>query len=283
MRIGSAHQVAIIAFSALVSLSGSAGRLPMEQTCLAGVCASPGTGGEDVEVWGGDWGYTPAEPNAPDESPSGSEPDASTGNGGGVGDGVGDDISVSNPLPAQPGPGDLCWDNLTPLGCTTPAPTEPTPTPTQPTYPDTIYNTDLISFTPHDPTATAPNEAMALTNTPLPITLTTTTHTLTGTLLTHPVTVTFTPTGYTLDHGDNTAPTHTADNPATVSHTYAARGQYPTTVTTSYTATVTFPDGIPRPVRGTITTTTPGPTIRILAAHTAPVRTTCTTTPAPGC
>ncbi|MCD2498298.1 hypothetical protein [Microbacterium nymphoidis] len=239
--------------------------------CRRGFCID--NGGDQVDITGGGWEPVPSSPT---ETP----PDATNPE---VGNDGGGDNTTPNPVPAPPGPGDLCWDNLTPLGCTTPAPTEPTPTPTQPTYPDTIYNTDLISFTPHDPTATAPNEAMALTNTPLPITLTTTTHTLTGTLLTHPVTVTFTPTGYTLDHGDNTAPTHTADNPATVSHTYTARGQYPTTVTTSYTATVTFPDGIPRPVRGTITTTTPGPTIRILAAHTATVRTTCTTTPAPGC
>jgi len=276
MMTGRLQHVVGVGLVITVGLASFDGLLSMEQTCLAGICASPGEGGEDVELWGGDWGYTPSEPDAPNEAPTGSGPDESPDEDDG-----GD--TSPNPEPAPPGPGDPCWDNLSPLSCTSPTPTPTEPAPTQPTYPDTIYNTDLIRFIPHDPTITAPNEAMALTGTPLPISLTTTTHALTGTLLSHPVTVTFIPTGFTLDHGDGTAPTDTTDNPATIAHTYAARGTYPTTITTHYAATVTFPDNIPRPVRGTITTTTPGPTTRILTAHTAPVRTTCTSTPAPGC
>ncbi|MFK4791821.1 hypothetical protein [Microbacterium sp. ZW T5_56] len=231
----------------------------------------PGDDGTQVDIGGIE---TPSEPQ-PATPDDGAESDPGVSDGG---------ETSPDPVPAPPGPGDLCWDNLNPLACTTPTIPEPEPTPEQPAYPDTIYNTDLIHFAPHNPTATAPNEAMALTNTPLPITLTATTHTLTGTLLGHPVTVTFTPTGFTLDHGDNTTPTHATDNPATIAHTYTSRGTYPTTISTTYTATVTFPDNIPRPVQGTITITTPGPITRILAAHTAPVRTTCTTTPtAPAC
>ncbi|WP_433675230.1 hypothetical protein [Microbacterium gorillae] len=259
--------LAIVALATATWLSPTSG----SATCGQGVCFdyNPGDDGNGVDVGGV---TTPDDPGEPV-----SAPDTDTDDGTGDGDGT-----PADPVPAPPGPGDLCWDNLSPLAC--PNPGIPEPTPEQPTYPDTIYNTDLITFTPHDPTATAPNEAMALANTPLPMTLTTTTHTVTGSLLGHPVSVTFIPAGYTLDHGDNTAPTYTADNPATITHTYTTRGIYPTTIATHYTATVTFPDNIPRPVHGIITTTTLGPTAHILTARTAPVRTTCNTAPAaPGC
>lgn len=266
-RPSAARALRAVSLIAIVTSSLVAADVPTAPSsdCRRGFCID--NGGDQVDVTGGGWEPVTGPPveTSPD-SPA-------TGDGDGT---------APDPVPAPPGPGDLCWDNLSPLAC--PNPGIPEPTPEQPTYPDTIYNTDLITFTPHDPTATAPNEAMALANTPLPMTLTTTTHTVTGSLLGHPVSVTFIPAGYTLDHGDNTAPTYTADNPATITHTYTTRGIYPTTIATHYTATVTFPDNIPRPVHGIITTTTLGPTAHILTARTAPVRTTCNTTPtAPGC
>ncbi|MFK4789045.1 hypothetical protein [Microbacterium sp. ZW T5_56] len=152
-----------------------------------------------------------------------------------------------------------------------------------PDYPDTIYNTDLIHFTPHAASASTANEGMTLVTSPASVSVAADAHILTGTLLGYSVTVTFTPVQVGIEFGDGSSAAHTGAS-AVFDHTYPARGTYATTLIAEYTATVTFSDGTPRPVIGTITSRSPGPDIRVLAARTALTHDTCITTPrAPGC
>ncbi|WP_433675025.1 hypothetical protein [Microbacterium gorillae] len=152
-----------------------------------------------------------------------------------------------------------------------------------PDYPDTIYNSDLIRFTPHAPSANTPNEGITLVASPASVAVAADAHSLTGTLLSFPVTVTFTPVRVGIDFGDGGIASHPGGS-AVFDHTYPARGTYGTTLVAEYTATVTFSDAIARPVIGTITSRSPGPDIRVLAARTALTHDTCITSPhAPGC
>lgn len=206
---------------------------------------------DGVDVGGGGWEPKPTDPS---DSTPGSEP----GN---------------QPEPAPSAPS-CSVENFRDTACVVVV---------LPDYPDTVYNTDLIRFVPHAPTADIANEGMTLVTSPASVSVSADTHSLVGTLLGYSVTVTFTPVQVGIDFGDGT----TASRPgagAVFEHVYPARDTYSTTLLTEYAATVTFSDNVPRPVIGTIASRSPGPDIRVLTARTALAHDTCITSPhAPGC
>lgn len=208
-------------------------------------------GGDGVDVGGGGWEPTPAEP---------SRPTPETG--------------PDNPPEPAPSAPSCTVDDFRDTACVVVV---------LPDYPDTIYNTDLIRFVPHAPSADIANEGMTLVTSPASVSVAADAHSLTGTLLGYPVTVAFTPVRVSIDFGDGTYAS-SPDASAVFDHTYPARGTYATTLIAEYSATVTFSDNTARPVIGTVTSRSPGPDIRVLAARTALTHDTCITMPrAPGC
>ena len=205
-------------------------------------------GAVDMEVW------TTEDPGYDDGAASnGSRPGAAGG-------------TTSLPTYTPPDMTNLCGtDNLSPLACGTGAPVDPTaPAPAAPVYPTVITAYDLASFTPQRPTITGEPEHAGLIGQPTNIVGATNAHTQQGTLFGFPVLAHFTPSSYTFNYGDGTSFTSTtggttwasrglpqfADAPT--AHAYAQRGTYTASITVNYAAYVAFPDGIWRPVNGTV-------------------------------
>lgn len=173
-------------------------------------------------------------------------------------------------------------------------PSPEAPAEEQTTRPLTVE--DLASFAPAAPTLTADPEGTGIRGAHTNIVATAAAHTLTGDLFGSPVTVRFTPTVYTFDYGDGTTATHATggatwdalNQPAftatDTSHIYRERGVVTATVTTGYTADVTFDGTTWYTVQGTLTTAPIAHEITIYDAVTALVDETCDENPAgPAC
>ncbi|MEQ4566838.1 hypothetical protein [Paenarthrobacter sp. CAP02] len=111
------------------------------------------------------------------------------------------------------------------------------------------------------------------------------------TILGQNIHLTATPTNYTYNYGDGTTlgPTPQAGYPipqtqwlttnTRSSHTYTQTGNYPTTLTTTYTGTYSVNNGPPLPINGTLTLTTPPTTIHVWKTEIALVADTCDQNP----
>ncbi|MHC8609347.1 hypothetical protein ACW4FP_17030 [Paenarthrobacter ureafaciens] len=116
---------------------------------------------------------------------------------------------------------------------------------------------------------------------------TTTAQTFNLTILGQNVHLTATPTTYTFTYGDGQTlgPTPATGHPipdtqwlttnTQTSHTYTTTGNYPTTLTTTYTGTYTVNNGPPLPINGTLNLTTTPQTIHVWKTETALVADTC--------
>ncbi|WP_415115180.1 hypothetical protein [Microbacterium sp.] len=155
--------------------------------------------------------------------------------------------------------------------------------------------TDLASFAPAPPALTSEPTGIGIAGLPTNFVATGSEHTATGELFSLPVTVRFTPTSFTFDHGDSTTTTTpTGGNswtdtgqaqftPTPTSHAYPRRGTYTATTTVTYTAAVNFGNGW-IDVPGTLPLTSTGNTIQVYEARTALVAHTCIEDPTgPGC
>lgn len=184
----------------------------------------------------------------------------------------------------------------------TPTPPPETPEPSEP--PETVEHTtptitieDLAVFHPTPPEITSEPDHTGVVGLPTNITAAAQPQTLRGTVLGIPITVRFTPDGYTFDYGDGstlTTPTggatwtDTGDpqfTPTPTSHTYADTGDYTATTTVAYAAQVSYGDGTGwHDIAGHITVTSATQSIHIYRAHTALVAHTCAEDPTgPGC
>ena len=111
------------------------------------------------------------------------------------------------------------------------------------------------------------------------------------TILGQHVHLTATPASFTYTFGDGTTlgPTPAAGYPlphtgwlttqTRTSHTYTTTGNYPVTLTTSYTGTYSVNNGPPLPINGTLNLTTPPKTIKVWKTETALVADTCEQNP----
>ncbi|BCW85910.1 hypothetical protein NicSoilE8_35830 [Arthrobacter sp. NicSoilE8] len=120
---------------------------------------------------------------------------------------------------------------------------------------------------------------------------TTTPQTFNLTILGQNVHLTATPTTYTYTYGDGQTlgPTPTTGHPipdtqwltttTQTSHTYTTTGNYPATLTTTYTGTYTVNNGPPLPINGTLNLTTTPQTIHVWKTETALVADTCEQNP----
>ncbi|MFJ4169975.1 hypothetical protein ACIPY3_10715 [Paenarthrobacter sp. NPDC089714] len=111
------------------------------------------------------------------------------------------------------------------------------------------------------------------------------------TILGQAVHLTATPTTHTYTFGDGTTlgPTPATGYPTPAntwlttetrtSHTYTATGNYPTTLTTTYTGTYSVNNGPPLPINGTLNLTTQPKTIHVWKTETALVADTCEENP----
>ncbi|WP_442789725.1 hypothetical protein [Paenarthrobacter sp. GOM3] len=111
------------------------------------------------------------------------------------------------------------------------------------------------------------------------------------TILGQNVHLTATPANYTYTYGDGTTigPTPAAGYPIPQtqwlttetrnSHTYRETGNYPATLTTSFTGTYSVNNGPPLPINGTLTLTTPAKTIHVWKTEKALVADTCDQNP----
>ncbi|MCL3859487.1 PKD domain-containing protein [Actinotalea sp. K2] len=129
-------------------------------------------------------------------------------------------------------------------------PLEPSPITVQPPHGWTLVNIETIVSTQPTP------------------------QTLTTTVLETPITVVATPTTYTWDFGDGTPPLVTTDPGLpwphhTLAHTYPTTGQYPITLTTTWTGTYqTTPTGPWLTIDGHATTTATTEPLDVLEART---------------
>ncbi|MFI2566427.1 hypothetical protein [Paenarthrobacter sp. NPDC018779] len=111
------------------------------------------------------------------------------------------------------------------------------------------------------------------------------------TILGQHVHLTATPTTHTYTYGDGQTlgPTPATGYPTPAntwlttetrtSHTYTTTGNYPATVTTTYTGTYSVNNGPPLPINGTLTLTTTPKTIHVFKTETALVADTCEQNP----
>ncbi|BCW04232.1 hypothetical protein [Arthrobacter sp. NtRootA1] len=111
------------------------------------------------------------------------------------------------------------------------------------------------------------------------------------TILGQTVHLTATPASFTYTFGDGTSlgPTPAAGYPipeadwllnqTRTSHTYTATGNYPATITTSYTGTYSVNNGPPLPINGTLDLTTEPKTIQVWKTEKALVADTCQENP----
>ncbi len=111
------------------------------------------------------------------------------------------------------------------------------------------------------------------------------------TILGQEVHLTATPANYTYTYGDGTTlgPTPLAGYPipqtqwlttdTRTSHTYTQTGNYPATLTTSFTGTYSVNNGPPLPINGTLDLTTPPKTIHVWKTEKALVADTCDQNP----
>lgn len=155
--------------------------------------------------------------------------------------------------------------------------------------------TDLAQFAPEQIAVTGEPDNLGIAGMPMNFVAVATTHTRTGTLFGAPVTVRFTPTGYSFVHGDGTTSTTTVGGqtwsalgqtpftPTATSHIYEDRGTYRARVSVTYAAEVDLGAGW-FTVPGELAIDGPDRDVRIFEAHTALVAFTCAETPrAPGC
>jgi len=111
------------------------------------------------------------------------------------------------------------------------------------------------------------------------------------TILGQAVHLTATPASFTYNFGDGTSrgPTPVAGysipeagwllNETRSSHSYTATGNYPATITTSFTGTYSVNNGPPLPINGTLDLTTPPKTIQVWKTEKALVADTCQENP----
>ncbi|WP_307215351.1 hypothetical protein [Microbacterium sp. SORGH_AS_0888] len=159
-----------------------------------------------------------------------------------------------------------------------------------------VTMSDLASFRPAAPTLVSEPDGFGVARMPTNLVASgAAPHTAAGSLFGYAVTVRFSPIAFRFDYGDGTsrstatpgaswsalgAPQFTATD---TSHAYPAPGAYTATVTTTYTAQVSFGTAW-RDVPGTLELTSPAASLRVLEARTALVRDTCDVNPtAAGC
>lgn len=182
------------------------------------------------------------------------------------------------------------------LRCSRVTEAEP-PVPSAPSSPGipAITISDVASFAPAPPTTLVEPSNLGVAGRPANFVATASAHTREGSVLGTPVTVRFTPAGYTFTYGDGTMATRPTGGaswtalgqapftPTATSHVYEQRGTYDTTVTVHYTADIDLGTGW-IPLDGSLPVTSPAQPVRIYEAHTALVHHTCIEDPgAPGC
>ncbi|MBU4465520.1 MAG: hypothetical protein KKH75_06710 [Actinobacteria bacterium] len=162
--------------------------------------------------------------------------------------------------------------------------------------PPDVTLADLVSFVPAKPTLMGEPAGIGVVGMPTNIVASASEQRIPGRLLDWDVVVRFVPAGFRFDYGDgatrsaSTGGTRWATlgqadfTPTATSHTYAARGTYPVTVTVLYSASVDFGSGTWRPVDGFVEASTGGYSIRVVEVRTALVDKTCLENPTgPGC
>jgi hypothetical protein len=147
--------------------------------------------------------------------------------------------------------------------------------------------TDFRQLPLNPGTLTTQPSPNTLTGAPTNFYATTTPQTFNLTILGQNVHLTATPTTYTYTFGDGQTlgPTPATGHPipdtqwltttTQTSHTYTTTGNYPATVTTTYTGTYTVNNGPPLPINGTLNLTTAPQTIHVWKTETALVADTC--------
>lgn len=202
-----------------------------------------------------------------DPGPSGS------GDGGGSGDGSsgdgssgGDEGGAGGPPPFTPSASALASPMsslLTPVLCRACGGGGGTST-TAPRPPTSFTISDVLTLAPASVTLTAEPSTWSIVGSHTNFFTTATEHSATGSVLGHPVTVTFTPITYQWDYGDGTTAETTTpgaswaalgqdDFSATsTSHVYEEKATVQASVTVVYTAAVTLASGTRIPVTGTL-------------------------------
>lgn len=136
--------------------------------------------------------------------------------------------------------------------------------PTAPSPPRSFTVSDVLTLAPASVTITAEPSTWSILGSHTNFFTTATKHTASGSVLGHPVTVTFTPVAYRWDYGDGTTRETTTpgadwsalgqeDFTATAtSHVYREKAIVQASVTVVYTASVTLASGTSIPVTGTL-------------------------------
>ncbi|WP_158597305.1 hypothetical protein [Microbacterium telephonicum] len=154
---------------------------------------------------------------------------------------------------------------------------------------------DVARFAPTSHPLVDEPDGVGIVGMPVNFVVSASAHEVAGTLFDLPVTVRFTPVGYTFAHGDGTSRTSTTGGRSwsalgvpqftstDTSHAYAERGTFTATTTVQYVADVDLGSGWTR-VPGTLSTPGGTATLRIVEARTALVERTCLEDPTgPGC
>lgn len=234
-----------------------------------GSCGGASTDGDSVTV-------NVEETYVGDPGPSDSYDDGGSG-GDGYGDGYsggegsgGDESGTSGPPPFTPSASALASPMsslLTPVLCRACDPSGgggggPTRTPPRP--PTSFTISDVLTLAPASMNLTAEPSTWSIVGSHTNFFTTATKHSASGSVLGHPVTVTFTPITYRWDYGDGTTAETTTSGASwaalgqddfsatSTSHVYAEKATVQASVTVVYTATVTLASGANIPVTGTL-------------------------------
>lgn len=253
----------------LVSLAAVSVVWPSAPTVLRSTCDSSDfvLGGCGASADGDSVTVNVEETYVGDPGPSGSDDGGGSGDGSsGDGSSGGDEGGPGGPPPFTPSASALASPMsslLTPVlcracggggGASTTAPRPPT----------SFTISDVLTLAPASITLTAEPSTWSIVGSHTNFFTTATEHSATGSVLGHPVTVTFTPITYQWDYGDGTTAETTTpgaswaalgqdDFSATsTSHVYEEKATVQASVTVVYTAAVTLASGTRIPVTGTL-------------------------------
>lgn len=220
-----------------------------------------------------------------DESTS---PDLSDGGGGGWDDGEsggdgGDAAAPGGPPSFTPSVRALASPMsslLTPVQCRGCGGGGGGARPTAPAPPRSFTISDVLTLAPASVTLAAEPSTWSIVGSHTNFFTTATKHAAAGTVLGHPITVTFTPVSYRWDSGDGTTRETTTpgaswaalgqeDFTATAtSHVYREKANVQASVTVTYTASVTLANGASIPVTGTLDRASAAVPIELFTADT---------------
>lgn len=153
-------------------------------------------------------------------------------------------------------------------------------TTTAPRPPTSFTISDVLTLAPASVTLTAEPSTWSIVGTHTNFYTAAAQHTAAGSVLGHPITVTFTPTTYRWDYGDGTTQdTTTAGSTwqalgqedftvTETSHVYTEKTTVQASVTVVYTAVVTLADGTNIPVTGTLNRASTTVTLELFTADT---------------